>query len=210
METVLNALCSPALLDIALAPAGRAPLPVILASYGEVRWAMRGGFYDSKTGVIVGFLWVRGRQVQGGTGKDWPCLWIRGGQAEIIAEHEAAERIEHGIWPTLAAACGPLVVQRSQMVDDPRFPGVRPRRPRPRTAIGIRGDGRLHLVVYPAMTTLDVAEDLMTFGAVDALFFDGGHGTQVWDGDQIHTFEGPAPARIPWAWVVKADAGTLV
>jgi hypothetical protein len=206
-ETVV---CPPAALDIALAK-GREPLARIIERYGPtvVLWAMRGGFYDTKSGSIAGLLCRGGGLIQKPTGKDWPCLVVRVGP-EVPPQGFAfltTEKVAPAVAVFLAAAGGPIVLQNGSVHEASilEFPGIQPKRRRPRTAIGIRKDEMLTLAVYPAATVHEVADDLLEREVLDAMMFDGGHGTEFYDGTQCHTFEG-RPARIPWAWVVIGGA----
>lgn len=189
-------------LDLARPPRA-ARVAQIAAGYTDapLAAAMRGGFYDTRTGVPVGLAWNWGgrNRIQSPTGLDWPCLVLAGGTARIVRESTAREG-----W--VAGAAGPQVLAggRADARDQTRFRDIGWTARRPRTAIGVYPGGeRVILAAFAAATVAEVRDYLLYRGCADGLLYDGGTGTEWWAGGQSLTFGG-APARVPWAWVVRA------
>lgn len=113
------------------------------------------------------------------------------GFAGIDAEHilnvgcrsgsdAAAANIQYG------ASYGPVLVSNGQMMDESALSGGL----NPRTAIGQRADGAMLLLVIDGRqvislgaTYYDIAEIMLSFGAVNAINLDGGSSSMMWFGD---------------------------
>jgi hypothetical protein len=87
---------------------------------------------------------------------------------------------------SMVLAGGPTLLKKGQVyidLDAQRFGALPPNQRRPRTAIAILPNNKVHLVVVDALplgaTLQDTAEILQVFGAVDAMNLDGGTSTQM-------------------------------
>ncbi len=87
---------------------------------------------------------------------------------------------------SMVLAGGPTLLKKGQIyidLDAQRFGALPPNQRRPRTAIAILPNNKVHLVVVDATpqgaTLQDTAEILQVFGAVDAMNLDGGTSTQM-------------------------------
>jgi hypothetical protein len=87
---------------------------------------------------------------------------------------------------SMVLAGGPTLLKKGQVSIDleaQRFGALPPNQRRPRTAIAILPNNKVHLVVVDALplgaTLQDTAEILQVFGAVDAMNLDGGTSTQM-------------------------------
>jgi exopolysaccharide biosynthesis protein len=158
--------------------AGR-ELTTRLAARAGALAAVNGGFFDTKNGDPVGLLKVDGALVnpanegQGSLGID------ARGRLSLGARPA-------GDWPPMvdALGAGPMLVTGGRVVDH----GERQRTIRhPRTAIGLRGDGDVVMVVVDGrnakaagMSFEELGAVMVALGCVEALNLDGGGSSTMW------------------------------
>lgn len=153
--------------------------------------------------VSAGTLFNAEKSIEGFVGLDTDNVL----QVGFTDVSELAERhIRDGI------ACGPVLVENGEITDDTSLEsGVNPR-----TAIGQREDGAILLLSVDGRvveslgaTYRDLAEEMLSFGAVTACALVSGSTSQLWvDGEYVSTptSSNGEPRPVPTAFVVlKAD-----
>lgn len=170
---------------------------------------INGGAFEDGGGMGNGST-PRGLVVYEGTQYYGPGVEM--GFAGIDAEHilnvgcrsaadAAAANIQYG------ASYGPVLVSNGQMMDESMLAGGL----NPRTAIGQRADGAMLLLVIDGRqvislgaTYYDLAEVMMSFGAVNAVNLDGGSSSLMWfEDDYVNNCASVVGIRdIPTAFVV--------
>lgn len=170
---------------------------------------INGGAFEDGGGMGNGST-PRGLVVYEGTQYYGPGVEM--GFAGIDAEHilnvgcrsaadAAAANIQYG------ASYGPVLVSNGQMMDESTLAGGL----NPRTAIGQRADGAMLLLVIDGRqvislgaTYYDLAEVMMSFGAVNAVNLDGGSSSLMWfEDDYVNNCASVVGIRdIPTAFVV--------
>ena len=180
------------------------PSRVILATQPEM-YGIRGYsveeyvcMYDAVAGINGGAFEDDGGMGNGSTPKGLVVYegqqyytGVEHGFAGIDADHilnvgcrsgsdAAAANIQYG------ASYGPVLVSNGQMPDESTLSGGL----NPRTAIGQRADGAMLLLVIDGRqvislgaTYYDIAEIMLSFGAVNAINLDGGSSSMMWFGD---------------------------
>jgi hypothetical protein len=173
----------------------------IAADYPLAQAAFRGGFFCPPGGPGVGFLRIGSLVLQGNAG-NWPVLYRQAGAVASVGRESDMLKV-----PTdWAIAAGPILLLggyvRQDLMRERDFASVRPFGKAARTAVGIRPDGKMVMAAFPRATLTQAANTLRGFGCVDALAFDGGHGTECLAEGKWYCYEGSWPARIPNALLV--------
>jgi uncharacterized protein YigE (DUF2233 family) len=139
--------------------------------------AINGTFFDTLTGVTVGNLVSKGRLLtEGMAGSN---LVFRGdGRVDLISSGRNLGRYQDWADVDFAIGGGPTLLAHGDYVVDPGREGFRDPslfRPRPRTAMGVTGDGKLRMVVVTQAVSLwTLAHIMKDLGCIHALNLDGG------------------------------------
>jgi hypothetical protein len=137
--------------------------------------ALTGTYFDLRTFVPVGDLVCEGRPVF--TGRVGNALAIApGNRASIVHGRRGGAPEWEGYEAVLGG--GPTLVRSGAISVNPSAEGFRDGghyRPRPRTAVGLRANNKLLMVVVTRRVTLSrLARVMKALGAVDAMALDGG------------------------------------
>lgn len=139
--------------------------------------AINGTFFDTLTGITVGNLVSQGRLLsEGMAGSN--LVFHKDGRVELLSSARNLGRYQDWADVNFAIGGGPTLLAEGQYVMDPKGEGFRDPalfKPRPRTAIGVTGDGKLRMVVVTHGVTLwTLAHIMKDLGCVHALNLDGG------------------------------------
>ena len=176
--------------------------PMTIAENHKAVFAISDDFFgyrvwnNQKLGIIVrnGAIWSE--KTRAGDGKVWPPLDIiaqfEDGSMKTFESdaHTAREYLEMGVVSTFAF--GPILVEDGHISED--LKNWRTTDRAPRMALGIAADGTLLAIDAlgrrkdaVGLTTPELAEKLLEFGAVEALNLDGGNTTSmIFMGDIIN------------------------
>ena len=176
--------------------------PMTIAENHKAVFAISDDFFgyrvwnNQKPGIIVrnGAIWSE--KTRAGDGKVWPPLDIiaqfEDGSMKTFESdaHTAREYLEMGVVSTFAF--GPILVEDGHISED--LKNWRTTDRAPRMALGIAADGTLLAIDAlgrrkdaVGLTTPELAEKLLEFGAVEALNLDGGNTTSmIFMGDIIN------------------------
>lgn len=195
-------LCDPRHVVVAV-PRKPTTLRQIAQDYPLCVAAFRGGFFDPRTGQGLALLRIGDRVIQEWhPKKQTPVLYRMSGTVAGIGREEDVLPLQTD-W---AIAAGPILLQGGQVqrdcIRERNFASTRPFGYAARTAVGIRPDGKLVMAAFPRATLPGVAQVLRGFGCVDAMAFDGGHGTECYAEGRWYCYEGSWPARIANALLV--------
>ncbi|MDD3118166.1 MAG: phosphodiester glycosidase family protein [Victivallales bacterium] len=157
---------------------------------------INGGFFQPKTGEVVGYLKIDGKTVKNFGRRGWESKPVE--NAAIVTDKNGVVRVEpardddeydkdadaYGVLVT-----GPMLIHQGQPIYQPPHPR------HPRTAIGTNADGEVLLVTVDGRQSEAVGvsfaglQQIMSrLGCVEAMNMDGGGSTTMWvdkDGGKI-------------------------
>jgi exopolysaccharide biosynthesis protein len=149
--------------------------------------AVTGTYFDTSTALPIGLIRVAGKTVyRGGIGT---AFLVRNGKGARIQTCKPGIGYRFKGYDTVLRA-GPRLLTRGKRTLYPRSEGFRDPAVfarKPRTAIGIRRDGKVLLVVVRKPVQLrTLAAALRRLGAVDAMCLDGGGSTGLYYRGKSH------------------------
>ena len=165
-------------------------VPAIADRYGAIL-AINGAFFVDEGGVgnggtPIGFVFSRGSQLYGGTGSVYNMMGFNEEGILICGRMTGAQAAEYGIRDGLT--CNVFLVVNGEKCNVSGSGGGL----NPRTALGQRADGAVLMLVLDGRqatslgaTLSDVADVMMSFGAVNAGNLDGGGSSVIYYNGEI-------------------------
>lgn len=144
-------------------------------------YAVNGAFFvdtdlHGNGGTPIGFVFSEGKQKAGGSGAAYPLMGLTNDNQFVCEVMTGAQAVSRGVRD--AVSCGPILVQNGAVGD---LSSKSTTLMDARTAVGARADGCILILQVDGRmshsigaTTRDLAECMISFGAVSAGNLDGG------------------------------------